>query len=314
MIFQILLVFIFPILLSIGVNGQVPLKNPHEARGVLLLDSFTFPKLVPSEKHTFVVLVTNKQSIGDYGTDSIRADFFALGNFVQTREDETGKDMIFAQVLVNGADNARLAERIGMKRDFKHPRMFIYPANATKPIPYPETAPFHLQSLLRFIVQNSHYNYRMPGTLAKYDELVKEVAKHLYPETPSDQKNEDGSLESDTVLQDLFFKAKEIHSHYEKDFKDLSTPESKKGEQLTELDMSNVYINSLEKLLKQGKGFLKKEIDRLSDVLDEKKISKFTRTKLTYQLNVLKSFLNSKAEFTPEEIKKKQDSTRNGEF
>jgi hypothetical protein len=66
---------------------------------------------------------------------------------------------------------------------------------------------------------------------------VKEVAKHLYPDTPSDQKNEDSSLESDTVLQDLFFKAKEIHSHYEKDIKDLSTQESKKGELLIELDM-----------------------------------------------------------------------------
>jgi hypothetical protein len=49
---------------------------PDESMGVVLLDSITFPKVVPSTKYAVVVIVCNKREIGEYATDSIRSDFF----------------------------------------------------------------------------------------------------------------------------------------------------------------------------------------------------------------------------------------------
>ena len=54
--------------------------------------------------------------------------------------------------------------------------------------------------------------------------------------------------------------------------------------------------------MKTGKGYLKKELERIQEVLDEKKLSAFTRTKLNYQINILKSFVDSKARLTTEEV------------
>lgn len=57
-------------------RNKIKYRNEFETESVVLLDSFTFPKIVPNPNHAVVVLVTNKREIGEYGTDSIRADFF----------------------------------------------------------------------------------------------------------------------------------------------------------------------------------------------------------------------------------------------
>lgn len=289
-------------------NGQVKGKSPHEARGVVLLDAFTFPKLIPNKELTFIVLVSNKKSIGDYGTDSIRADFFSLSDFVQTKEDgSNAEDIMFAQVLVNGAENARLAERMGMKPNFAHPQMFLFPKNSSTPIPYPENSPYQLTPLIRFISQNSQYNYRLTGTLSRYDDLVKDMVRYLY--APENTEKTNAACESDLVLQDFLQNAKEIYSYYEQNPKIFdSMAKSKSGESLTELDMAGVYVKTIENIMKTGKGYLKKELERIQEVLDEKKLSAFTRTKLNYQINILKSFVDSKARLTTEEVSALQNA------
>jgi hypothetical protein len=73
---------IFVALLCVSISNicaeKVKYKNEHETRGVVLLDAITFHKVVPSPSHAVLVLVCNKYEMGQYATDSIRADFFSF--------------------------------------------------------------------------------------------------------------------------------------------------------------------------------------------------------------------------------------------
>ncbi len=304
-------------------EAQIPLKNPHESRGVVLLDSFTFEKIVPSSNNHVVVLVTNKRYIGDYGTDSIRADYFAFSDFVQTKDEKgTAKNILFTQILVNGAENAFLAEKIGLEKNFKYPRMFLYLQGSSEPIAYPSTSPFHLQSMLRFIQQNTGYSYRIPGTLPKYDNVLRSLAKYLYVDTPTATASEGESgaaaVPEKTYQDDETFKSfvtefKLIHEEYVKHSEDLPifySDAEKAGKNqaigISEQDMSKYYLKIVDGISTSGVSFVKKEIDRVRQLLEKQKLSPVTKTKVKYQLSVLKSFLNTRETLSQEEIEKIQ--------
>jgi hypothetical protein len=83
-------------LLAVVAVSALPLKDEFETKGVVLLDSITFPKVVPSKVAT-VVLVANKAEIGDYATDSMRSDYFAFSYKAQTHGNSD--DVLFTQVI-----------------------------------------------------------------------------------------------------------------------------------------------------------------------------------------------------------------------
>ena len=70
------------ILLSLTIKTTLGLKgkNDLEAYGVVLLDSITFPKIIPSSNHHTFVLFVDKGKIGLPTTDSVRDHFLGIAS------------------------------------------------------------------------------------------------------------------------------------------------------------------------------------------------------------------------------------------
>jgi protein disulfide-isomerase A6 len=244
---------------------SLKLKSPEETKGILLLDAITFPKLVPSKTHYVVVQVTNKHTIGDYGTDSIRADYMSFAQFAQDKGES--QDILFAQVIVNGAENQHLAKRIGVKDGFRFPSLFIFPIGSSEAVQYPEKKPYHPHDLTRFLSQHTNFYYHIPGTSKTFDQLSKEFIKTF------------DSLERAVLLT----KAKEELSK----ITDVGDKE----------DMT-YYVKIMEKVMEKGDAVIQSEIDRITKIIDNSKLSKEQRNGLKSHLSVLKQFAVSKEAVT----------------
>lgn len=276
------IVWIFLALSIYTLNG-ISHKSSEEAKGVLLLDSITFPKLVPNMERDVVILVCKKGSIGDYGTDSIRTDFFSLVNRIEKMENSGAENILFAQLIVNGGENLRIAETIGISEDFVHPKLFVIPSGQVDAIPYPDDEPFQPRYLLRFISLHAHLTYSMPGTLQALDDAAAEIM---------------------TNLDDDFIKRKAMEKA-EAAVADLEEGSDKATAQL--------YLKVMRKVLDRGIYYLDEEISRQNRLLskDSSKLSRAQRRHIEHKLNVLHHFeahatkaYDDRKKLSPEELKK----------
>ncbi|RYH11424.1 hypothetical protein EON65_38885, partial [archaeon] len=158
----------------LALAAAVPFKSVDEYNGVVLLDAVTYPKLVLSNNYVMMVMIAQKKQIGEYGTDSIRADYFDFADFVQrvAEVDNEGPSVLFTQILVNGAQNAKLAKQFGLEDDFTHPALFVIPRGQKEPVRFPAAEPFHRDSLIRFLTTYTDFYFKIPGTLKQFDKLV----------------------------------------------------------------------------------------------------------------------------------------------
>ena len=84
--------------LAASVTAKLKGKSPDERNGLLLLDSVTFPRIVPNANRS-VVLFVWPQVDGDYGVDSLREDYY---NFVESAEYQGNADnVLFAQMVLD---------------------------------------------------------------------------------------------------------------------------------------------------------------------------------------------------------------------
>jgi len=89
------------LLLIFVTEAKLKWKNENEANGILLLDSVTFPKIVPNDKYSIFVGFFKKASIGsDDFSDQIRDEFLNFAVEGARKGDMDG--IICAQVIVNG--------------------------------------------------------------------------------------------------------------------------------------------------------------------------------------------------------------------
>lgn len=148
-----------------GKGNQDPLSQESPVVGdpkfVLTLDAHSFPKLVPSPRYATVVLVFDKAHKGTYATESIRSDYYAFAKKAQTEGE--AEEVLFTQVIVNGADNKKLATRIGFKTEYAFPQMFVIPQNQTEAIPYPSNEPYRLYELAQFVSKHSTLFLKQAG-------------------------------------------------------------------------------------------------------------------------------------------------------
>ena len=270
-----LLLLLVVALLCVSTVHALKLKAPEEAKGVVLLDSITYHKLIPSPIHYYVVLVANKHSIGDYGTDSIRSDYIAFAHFAQSHG-ENADEVIFSQVIVNGAENAKIARDLGLKDNFEHPAMFIIPKGAKDvkdAVQYPDDKPYHPHDLARFLAQYTSFYYHIPGTSKIFDRLSKD-----FMQTNDEEKR-----------AEIVTKAKEALEKVAKE---------------EEKDDLKYYIKVMEKINEKGDEYLEQEIQRLVAILNGSKLSKASRNNMKSHVSVLKQFQISKDALSP---KKKND-------
>lgn len=240
-------------------TGAIPHKSSHETKGVLLVDAITMPKLIPSSNCDTLLLIAQKSQIGDYGTDSIRADYFAFADFIQLKAEGEGvKPVLFTQLIVNGAENLGYSKSLGMKDGFKHPKLFLIPKGSDQPIPYPSTEPYQKNNLVRFLNQHTDFYYKVPGTSKSFDQQAAAFVKASAEQRPA-----------------LVAAAKEVA-------RTLTNP--------VDMEEADYYIKTMEKVLDKGDAFINSEFARLNHILDTSKLSKASRVNIKNHVNVLKSF------------------------
>lgn len=114
--------------------------------------------------------------VGKDVTDEIRDVFFA---FSDKCVEELVPDLIFAQVLVNGAENSALAGRIGVSNPakFEIPELFLYKkGESTKSIRFPNSASFDVKGLKEFVSKHTGIEFKPPGLTSELDEHITRFA------------------------------------------------------------------------------------------------------------------------------------------
>lgn len=257
-----MLLQILAVLLMLCICGaQKGGKSSDEAKGVLLVDSITLPKLIPLHID-LMVLVVQKKQIGDYGTDSIRADYFNFANFVQLKaKGDEVKPILFAQMIVNGAENLKAAVRLGVKENFLHPALFLIRKGTVDAIPYPTKEPFHQNSLLGFLNKHTDFYYKVQGTNKVFDGLAAEFVA-----ATGDKRA--------AVLQ----RAKDSLDKMTKD----------------DLPSALYYVKVMEKMQSIGDKYINTEIQRLENLLDSTKLALTDRANIKNRLNGLKVFRSAR--------------------
>lgn len=235
-------------------------KKEDEAHGVILLDSFTFPKIVPLDKRGVFLLVWNKRMADDYGTASIRSDFntFAMQSEIEGNADS----VVYAQLIVNGAQNLKLAEKIGVPSDFKDPALFFFPPKSKVPVPYPKGYSMAASDLTSFLSQHVPFYFGIPGLLKPYSDLSKGFVAMSDAEKESSIQDAEAMVASFTAEQGSF---------------------------------AQFYVKIMKSIMEHGVEFLETEVSRLSKLLESDKISDKKSREFKARLNILREF-SSKAE------------------
>lgn len=199
--------------------------------------------------------MSNKNQIGQYATDSMREDYMGLvtrGTF-QGNSDE----VLFAQILVNGAQNKKLAEKMGIPSGFIHPRLVLYKPGSATPILYPESGAFNDVAITQFISKHTNFYFGIPGLIQAFDNVTKDfMAAHA------------------TELESIMEHAKELAAKVEANSAEFAAH----------------YLKVMEKVKESGKEFIATEIKRLEGIMASTSISDKKKRELTPKLNIVKHF------------------------
>lgn len=231
-------------------------KSPDEAPGVVLLDAITFPKVVPNANAHVFVLFLDKGDIGQPTTDGSRDNFLEV-----SRDKDVDDDgLLFAQVLVNGADNLKLKDRMGVTN---MPQLLFFPKGSSESITYPVNAYINGVNTRRFVTKHTGVIYSTPGSIWDFDEKALGIVK--------------ASSKEEKVA--ILVSSKK-------------TLEDKKEGGLSEdtLTVAEEYIRVMEKIIERGNEYVQEELERLTTLLKGKKISDKKKANFTDRRNVLHHF------------------------
>jgi hypothetical protein len=90
----------FLILLSAAFS-KLKWINEYEAKGVILIDGITLPKLIPNDKFAMIIGFFKKSDIGSLNAnDEFRDGYLSFA--VEGERNGNMDGLIFAQVIVNG--------------------------------------------------------------------------------------------------------------------------------------------------------------------------------------------------------------------
>lgn len=145
--------------------------------GVVTLDSFTYPVLVNEHSpHSTFVFCMNKKDIGEYGTDSLREQYVEMAlSFMKLLDDADVHKLLFSQIIVNGASNARLGASFGLVPTSNGPVFGFIKAGTEDIIPYEGS--FNRYSLVAFLNLHADIKIFVPGTSPEFAPLVAEFIK-----------------------------------------------------------------------------------------------------------------------------------------
>lgn len=253
------MMMIILLLLMILVNVdsiKVKVKNDYENLGVVYLDAITFSKVVPHENKAVLVMVFSKNSVGDVSADQMRNEYYSFAHKGELQGN--AEDVLFAQVMVNGAQNAKLADRIGVSfnSNEKQPKLFLFKPKNSNSISYPEISSFTFLALSRFVSKHTDFFFGNPGTIEEFDLL----AERFVFADPS-------------KYNEIIEQAVKMSPNVE--------PKDKRN--------AEYYINSMKKITEQGKKWIQTEIMRLESLL-QSQISEDKKREIQKRANIVHQF------------------------
>lgn len=229
-------------------------KDENEARGVLLLDGFTFNKVVPHEKYAVLVGFFKKSDIGrNSKADSLRDDFleFAVdGNKIGDLD-----EIICAQVIINGAENKAIADRYGVSN---LPQIILFQKNETSPIFFDDRKA-GAETISDFVSEFTGFYVRMEGHIEVYDKLI---YKFLKPDITATER-ESLIAEAEAALPAIL--------NFEK-------------------PLAEYYLKVMKKVHETGFDYVLTEYKRVEGIVEAGKVSKEKIAELTKKFNILLHF------------------------
>lgn len=239
--------------------------------GVLLLDDLTYPQLSPNRRDHMVVMVSNKASKGPH-SDSIKADYFQIAK--STPDSLTDEDnVLFTQILVNGAENMMLAKRIISSASASGDESATVDIKKQPAFYLIRTGDTHESAIL---LSNGDVAKAMgrlqaetgialivPGTRKDLNEMV----QVFFSEAAGDKQNEQ------------ILKVKALLTA-------LPTSKDKEAEKF----MLEWYMKSMEKVVEKGVEWIDFESNRLNDILKSDKVSESRKSDFKTRLNIVKAF------------------------
>lgn len=232
-------------------------KSIYDTQGVVLVDSLSFPKIVPHSVNNVLLLISNKYNVGKEVTDAIRDDYF---DFAANCVEQGVSNLLLAQMLVNGAENAALAGRLGVTdpMTFKNPKLVLFKAGSKDPITYPDSGSFSVAALRKFVSENTAVTFAAPGLSASLTQFVKRFV-------------DSSDTESRTV----------VHTELTQVLTTLTAEEATVGAAVSKV---------MSKIIAGGFEYVSSESKRVSNLLANPSLAPEKKAELRNKLALLKEF------------------------
>lgn len=249
-------------------------QSNDDARGVVLLDSFTYPIVVNEHaEHATFVFVLNKRDLGrdDDITAGLRSDYLSLALEVLRLIDEADTHkLLFGQVVVNGADNGRLGKTFGLDPSAIGPVAGLVRAGTDGDNVIPYTGRMDRTALLDFLQEHVGLHVITPTTDAQFDSLaerfVREFAAH--PPTVSDGADVEENEGGDATTVSL---SEEVEAVLEDAKAQLEAVRAADGETSESAVLGEHYLKAISKVARAGDlNVAQSEIARLETILRRK--------------------------------------------
>jgi hypothetical protein len=251
--YTLLLILVVTLCVVYGINTEV--KSRDEVRGLVLLDASTFPHIVPSDRHATIVFLWNKANADESVTGLAREEYL---EFATQGDQGEARDLLFSQVIVNGAHNSFLSKRLGSDDNAKKPLVLLYKRGASEPIvfPFPKISKNRLR---KFASKHTGYYYPAKNNLRQMDKF-----SQLFIMVSN-------AVERAKIIED----SKEWLAAQVEASKNNSDLFSNKHR-----EMGEYYIRVMEKIQTDGFEYAEREATRISNILSGGKVTVKDKLKL----------------------------------
>ena len=253
---------------KVGANAPQPSKKKenvdpadYNTFGTLWLDSVSWDKVFPNMMAHTLVMVCSKGALVQTANDLIRNEF------LRTARDSVNPDLLFAQVMVNGAENSILAsQKLGIENTSRiaHPYFFLIKKGEVKGIPIHSgttSGAIRVSDVLHGVSKHTGLLMHLPGTSPELNELA---AKFNAPGVSTESR------------KDILNRALQF-------LKEQSTASG--------ASEWSVYTKAMEKILEKGDDWVEVEKRRMQDILLSEKVSDSRKVEFRRRLNMLHSFI-----------------------
>ena len=241
-----------------------PESKEYLTQGVLLIDAITFQKLIPNKNADTVLMVSAKGNIGRRTTDYMREEFLEIARKASKKDDK----VLFAQILVNGSENKKQAERLGVENlkigDDTKPEFFLIRRGEEEAIPLrPDADDFNVADIMSFVSKATGVNFPSRGTIKDLAGIVERFMKAEGEERRA-------------LWQETKNKVEEM-------------PQLKKW-QKEKAENGKFYVNTMEKVLEKGPEWLDTEVSRLRGIIASDKVNDDRKEEFKRRVNIVQSF------------------------